>query len=33
MPIIDQNRQMEKANCPDFLLFEQLFNVDAHSHL
>ena len=33
MPIIDQNRQMEKANYPKKLLFEQLFNVDAHSHL
>ena len=33
MPIIDQNRQMEKANCPDFLLFEQLFNVDAYAQL
>lgn len=33
MPIIDQNRQMEKANYPDFLLFEQLFDIDAHAHL
>ena len=33
MPIIDQNRQMEKTKYPNNLLFEQLFNVDAHTHL
>ena len=33
MPIIDQNRQMEKTNYPNYLLFEQLFDIDAHTYL